>query len=302
MCVKPLKGYRSATVNESGKRGIVFSARDGYVDLQVEVPCGRCIECRQERTRQWAMRCVHEASMHQDNVFVTLTFSEDHLPQDRSLDVRDLQLFFKRLRKRFPDRKIRYFACGEYGETTRRPHYHALIFNLDFPDKRRISGVGANTLYSSTILEEVWGLGLCSIGQVTFDSAAYVAGYCIKKVSGDIADEHYTLYDGYTGEAWKIKPEFAVMSRRPGIGKTWFDQYKEDIYSKDFVTLRGVQMGAPRTYDKWFEQLSPERLRSLKDQRVKKAGKRIYENSYDGQVAREKVKYARLNLTTRKLK
>lgn len=297
MCVKPLQGYRSSRVGESGKRGIVFSAKDGFVDLPVEVPCGRCIECRLERSRQWAMRCVHEASLHEDNCFVTLTYDEEHLPSDRSLNNRHLQLFFKRLRK--TGRKFRYYACGEYGETTRRPHYHAILFGIDFADKRRISGVGSNTLYASSFLESVWQQGLCSVGSVTFDSAAYVARYCVKKVLGEAAEEYYRLFDGLTGETWQIKPEYSVMSRRPGIGAEWLKLYKDDLYNKDFVTMRGVPMGAPRAYDKLFEKISPERLRSLKDQRVKKGKRERHNHTYERNVAREKVVTAKSLLSKR---
>lgn len=300
-CYKPLKAYRASKVNDSGKRGIVFSPRDGHIDMPIDVPCGRCLGCRLEKSRQWAMRCVNEASLYEKNSFVTLTYDDAHLPRDRSLDVRTLQLFFKRLRKQFPQ-QIRFFACGEYGEKTRRPHYHAILFNCDFADKRRISGSASNTLYSSTLLESIWQNGLCSVGTVTFESAAYVARYTLKKVVGDQAEEHYWWFDSQTGEWFPLKPEFAVMSRggrarkgRPGgIGAEWLERFSSDIYSKDSVHMRGVSMSPPRYYDNVFAQMSPERMQYLKDQRIKSGKRNKGENTYERLTAKEKVCHARI--------
>jgi len=306
-CYRPLKAYRANHVNESGKRGIVFKAKDGFVDMPIDLPCGRCIGCRLERSRQWAMRCVHEASMYEENSFVTLTYNNESLPKDRSLDVRHLQLFFKRLRKSEPEKKIRFFACGEYGEKTRRPHYHAIIFNHSFPDKRHLSGSGPDALYYSPTLDKVWGNGHTSVGSVTFESAAYVARYIVKKVLGDAAEEHYWWFDRETAEWFSLKPEFAVMSRggrgrgSGGIGKTWLDDFKDDLYIKDYVHMRGVPMNAPRYYDKLLERMDPARLRYLKDQRVKSAKRNKDDNTYERLVAKEKVKFAQLTQLKREL-
>ena len=149
-CYHPMQGYRSAEVTKNGKRKIVFSPQKGYIDLPVKVACGQCIGCRLERSRQWAIRCVNEASLYRGNCFITLTYSDEYLPQNKSLDKRDFQLFMKRLRKEFSSERIRYFHCGEYGcsckvcglsaklcrrvgcgsfvEGLGRPHYHALFF------------------------------------------------------------------------------------------------------------------------------------------------------------------------------
>jgi len=301
-CYRPLKAYRASTLNESGKRGIVFNAREGFIDMPIDLPCGRCIGCRLERSRQWAMRCVHEASRHDNNCFVTLTYDENHIPRDRSLDLRHLQLFFKRLRKQLPDQRIRFFACGEYGDKTRRPHYHAILFNCRFDDQRHLSGTGPNTLYYSSVLEKIWGKGLASIGQVTFESAAYVARYTLKKVVGDNAEEHYWWFDRQTGEWFTLKPEFAVMSRggrdykgRPGgIGADWLQDFKQDLYGKDYVHMRGVKMRPPRYYDNVLDKMDPDRLRYLKDQRVKAGKRNKDDNTYERLVAKEKVTHARL--------
>ena len=149
-CYHPLTGYRSIEVTANGKRKLVFDPNKGYVDLPVTIPCGQCIGCRLERSRQWAMRCYHEASLYDLNCFVTLTFNDTHIASDGSLDHRDYQLFMKRLRKKFPKNKIRNYHCGEYGEQCRtcgqqrkycqckkyipspgRAHHHACLFNFD---------------------------------------------------------------------------------------------------------------------------------------------------------------------------
>ena len=224
VCFQPLKGWKSKTINEkSGKRSVVFSRNLGLVDLPVELPCGQCSGCRLERSRQWAMRCVHEAQLHEDNIFITLTYDNEHLPYGGSLYYRDFQLFMKRLLvhadrhlKRHPG--IRFYMCGEYGENFGRPHYHAVMFNYDLPDKKLFKMERGNPLYTSEILSELWGKGLTSVGGVTFQSAAYVARYIMKKVTGDAAEDHYTRIDPETGEVFERVPEFTNMSRRPGIG------------------------------------------------------------------------------------
>ena len=133
-CYKPLKAYYSKDVNESGKRSLVFTSEKALLPVELMVPCGRCIGCRLDRSLQWAMRCVHEASMHEDNCFITLTFDDDHLG-DGSLKVSDFQNFMKRLRQAIAPKKVRFFHCGEYGAKLSRPHHHACLFGFDFPDK-----------------------------------------------------------------------------------------------------------------------------------------------------------------------
>ena len=135
-CYSPLIAWRAKHINPSGKTSLVFNQRDAaQPDDPVQLPCGQCIGCRLEKSRQWAMRIAHESSLYDQNCFLTLTFSDEHLPQNLSVSKRDLQLFMKRLRKHFAPRKIRFFQCGEYGELNMRPHYHSILFNVDFPDK-----------------------------------------------------------------------------------------------------------------------------------------------------------------------
>lgn len=129
----------------------------------------------------WAVRIVHEAQMWPQNSFITLTYRPEDLPQGGSLNVEHYQLFMKKLRARNTGHKIRFFHCGEYGEKLSRPHYHAILFNYDFPDKKVFSEKNGNTIYTSELLEDIWGKGFCTIGDVTFQSAAYVARYVMKK-------------------------------------------------------------------------------------------------------------------------
>lgn len=282
-CYHPLTGWRSRYLNESGKRSIVFDRTKGYEDMEVQIPCGQCIGCRLDYSRQWAVRCVHEAQLHAASSFITLTFNEESLPEDRSISVRTLQLFFKRLRKAIYPIKIRYFACGEYGDITQRPHYHACIFGFDFPDKRPV-GVNkqGDTLYSSPMLEKVWSYGFNWIGNVTFESCAYVARYMLKKQKGmDNNDIRETL-DPETGEIYFQENTFAVMSRggaMGGIGSKWFELYGESDTAKDFVTLRGRKMGLPKFYDMLLEKKNPNELEKRKGKRRYKAKKRADDNT-----------------------
>jgi len=248
-CYHPLKGYRSKTVNPSGKRSIVFNAREGYQDLPIDVPCGQCIGCRLERSRQWAIRCVHEASLSETNCFLTLTYSEDNLPKDGSLKLEDFQNFMKALRNQYSGQSIRYFHCGEYGETTGRPHYHAVIFNFDFPDKKpwRETKQGHQIWRSETLESKLWTKGLSEIGSLTFESAAYVARYILKKRTGPTAEEYY---DGK-------KPEYTTMSRRPGIGKGWFEKFYRETFPLDKIVLRGKELKPPKFYLGQFEIINP---------------------------------------------
>lgn len=276
---------------------------------RMKVPCGQCVGCRLERSRQWAIRCMHEAQMHTDNCFITLTFSPEALAargNQWSLDVRDFQLFMKRLRKRFGS-GIRFYHCGEYGSKNKRPHYHACIFGFDFPDKRlwKITPTG-HRLYVSDILNSLWSdpdtgisYGFSTIGDVTFESAAYVARYIMKKINGDAAKDHYEWVDDVTGEVFPLKPEYTTMSRRPGIGKTWLDKFEDDVYPHDFVVVNGTKMRPPKYYDRQFEAARPFEFEEIKAIRLENADKHIDNNTPARLNVREAVQKAKLNLLPR---
>ena len=250
-CYHPLQAYRSRQVGEP----LRFSRRDGYEDRPVSVPCGRCVGCRLERSRQWAVRCMHEAQLYDDNCFLTLTYDEANLPSSQSVEIRDFQLFMKKLRRHFEPRRIRFLHCGEYGDENLRPHYHAIVFNLDFDDKTLFFVNNGKRIYVSETLTKIWSNGHASIGDVTFESAAYVARYCMKKLTGDVAAEHYRLSEPVILEdvCWFARaPEYATMSQ--SVGRDWFLKFGADVYPKGFVTLRGRKMAPPKAYRRFLEE------------------------------------------------
>ncbi len=285
-CYRPLRAY--GLRNAEGKMDISFKPKIGYEPIWL--PCGQCIGCRLERSRQWAMRCMHEAQMYDRNCFVTLTYDDEHLPPNGSLNKRDFQLFMKRLRKRYGS-GIRYYQCGEYGELLGRPHHHAILFNFDFPDKELWSVRYGVRLYRSASLEQLWPYGYSTIGDVTFESAAYVARYCTKKITGKLAHEHYK---------GKL-PEYATMSRRPGIGRTWLEKYKDDVYNYDYVVVRnGLKLRPPRYYDRIYDEIDPERMMAIKEKRGEAAKENIKEKHWQRLETKEELAERRLKDIPRK--
>ena len=227
--------------------------------------------------------------MHPQNCFITLTYRDyevctkeqkrkrQHLPFDLSLNKAHFQKFMKRLRKRFPDRCIRYYHCGEYGENYDRPHYHACLFNVDFADKELFKDDNGYLLFTSKLLEEIWSYGFVTIAELTFDSAAYTAGYVTKKISGDKAHEHYSRVDVRTGEIYQIEPEYATMSRNPGIGSMFYDKFKSDMFPRDLVPVpgKGVFNRAPRYYLDKLEKENPiaaEEIKRIREKFVEEHG------------------------------
>lgn len=266
-CYNPIKAYRSKALSANGKRPLVFLEKLSNGETQ-EIPCGQCMGCRLERSRQWAVRISHEASLYKQNCFITLTYAPEHLPSDGSLDVRHYQLFMKKLRFKYGN-KIRFFHCGEYGEQLGRPHYHACLLNFDFPDKKllRVTPRGDH-VFSSASLDQLWGLGRTEIGTVTFESAAYVARYVTKKVTGKLAENHYSRVDQETGEIILLKPEYTTMSRRPGIGAPWLERFSSDVYNHDqLVSRNGVKTPPPRFYDNRYELIDPEHMAQVRMKR-----------------------------------
>jgi hypothetical protein len=269
-CFSPLVGYYSSQVGKSGKRGITFVRSASFSGVPIKLPCGQCVGCRLERSRQWAMRCMHEKRLHEHNAFVTLTYDNEHLPLGGTLVKRDLQLFMKRLRKeRGPG--VRFYACGEYGDVNFRPHYHVLLFNCRFPDRLRYSqNRRGEVYYTSQELRSIWFQGHNVIGDVSFDSAAYVARYIMKKALGKVPADHYDVQGAY-GEVFRRIPEFTVMSRKPGIGSGWFDKFGAETYALDSCIINGHEVRPPRFYDTRQEGIDPDGMAVLKSVRRKKA-------------------------------
>lgn len=295
-CYHPLTAYYSRVVGKSGKRGITFQRSLSHSGVSLRVPCGRCIGCKLEKSRQWAMRILHEKRLHKDNCFVTLTYDDKHLPPFGTLVKRDLQLFMKRLRNECGS-GIRFYGCGEYGDINKRPHYHIVIFNYSPQDKRFYKHAKrGEPLFNSASLSALWGMGFVVIGDVTFDSAAYVARYVMKKLNN--AHLHkYDVVDG-NGEIFRRLPEFALMSRRPGIGLGWYKKYGTETYAHDSVIVNGRPVRPPRYYDGKYELDNPSGLQRLKKIRKRKAALQFKENLIDRRRVRERV--VELNLKTLK--
>ena len=256
-CTSPLKAWR----NHFGTIVFHCSLREERTFQELSLPCGQCIGCRLNQSREWAVRCEHESRMHDFNSWITLTYDDEHLPWTEygypTLDRRDTQLFLKRLRKAIKPMKIRVFGCGEYGEKFNRPHYHMVIFGYDFPDKTLFRR-GKFDLFISELLQKCWPHGHSLVAGFSFESAAYTARYCAKKINGRHADEHY--HDRV--------PEFPIASNRPGIGASFFERYSTDIIFEDKVVSRGGYASKPpRYYDKLLERMDPELLERNKCRR-----------------------------------
>lgn len=229
-CFYPRDAWRSKNVNENGKRPIVFRRSEGFEDMALQIPCGKCDGCKADKALSWSIRCAQEASLFDRNCFITLTYDDAHVPADGKLVKKHLQDFFKRLRHMA---NIRYYACGEYGDKTKRPHYHACIFGQDF---RAASNIEINSeLYSDNALCDAWGHGSVVCADFTMAAACYVAGYVAKKIGSEDDDS------------------FQIMSRRPGLGKEWLNRYWEDLLRLGYVVIEGRKYPVPHRYLQWME-------------------------------------------------
>ncbi len=274
-CYSPLRGY-------CAKDGRWVSKKpDDTAPKKMNVKCGQCMGCRYDRAKHWAARIQHEAQQWPSNLFLTLTYRDKeqcdqdqldkgkHLPDFPSLNQKHLQDFIKRLRQHFDDTRLRYYACGEYGDQNARPHYHLCAFNLSFSDEQLYSQNQGYPLYTSETLEKLWGYGFATFGELTYESAAYTARYILKKMTGPRADDHYLRFDKYGVCKW-LKPEFTTMSRHPGIGKDWIDNYQDDVYPSDELPIPGVGTvkGVPRFYDDALQRADPILYESVKRKRA----------------------------------
>ena len=202
--------------------------------------------------------------MHTANSFITLTYNDRHLPKDLSLNVKDWQDFAKRLRKKIGP--FRYFHAGEYGDDKNRPHYHAAIFGFDFPDKKYFKqGSRGDSLYSSELLSEVWQKGFVSVGSLTPASARYISKYVTKRKTGPEAEEEYSRVNVLTGEVFKVAPCYATMSRRPGLGRKFYEKYGAALRRNGRVPFGdGKYAAMPKYYDLLHAEVDPEGLKAVK--------------------------------------
>ncbi len=303
-CFHPLK---AAWIPDSGKKPIIYSKAQprpeplagGYEPL--DLPCGQCDGCRIDRSKTWAARIIHESQMHQENCFVTLTYDAKNLPTDGSLNKQHYQKFMKRLRKQYEPKKIRYFHCGEYGQKLERPHYHACLFGMDFADRKPHSSRNDIIVYQSDELEQIWGKGFCTVGELNYQTAAYTARYIMKKITGDKADEHYQKFDPLTGQIINLQPEYITMSlgrnRGEGIGGSFYEKYKTDFFPRDECPIpgKGVYKGVPEYYARLFAEEDPDAYGKIKQARKDYRDSKKDEYTSKRLEAQEKVKKAQLN-------
>ena len=327
-CYSPLKGWRD---EESG--ALVFRAEGA--SATAEVACGQCLGCRLDRSRMWAMRIVHESSLYEctnGNCFVTLTYRDEYeandeqldggfyIPDDWSLHKDHFQKFMKRLRKAFPDRKIKFFMCGEYGETCKhkvhvddceicvlgRPHYHACLFNFSPDDLEQYTQRLGEPRYTSPKVEEIWKYGFVDVGELNFDSAAYVARYILKKVNGVQAEEHYASVS-LDGELTFLVPEYCTMSRggrekgSHGIGYDWYKKFSSDVFPSDECPVPGIGniKKVPRYYEELFKIEDPLGFDEIKEIREKYRIEHSEEYTPARLKQKYKVKLAQVNLLVR---
>ena len=333
-CFRPLQAYYGPR-RDNGKNLIVFKPSLALNDNSgLRLSCGSCSGCRLKRACHWALRCSHEASLYENNCFITLTFSDKGfkrrakevekaneillkkgkpllpVPSRWTLDHRDFQLFMKRLRKKF-GANIRFFQAGEYGSKRSRPHYHAILFNHDFSDRRYFKTTKAGCkLYRSKALEKLWPYGYSSVGSCTFESAGYVARYAMKKMTGKKSAEHYTRVDLKTGQIFQVKPEYVTMSRRPGIGADWIAEFYKDIYPKDYITFhrkcvisgdpKVLKISPPRYYDSKYELIDPQGFKNVRMERENRAMEQVIE-SYERLRVKEICKDSKIQTLIRPL-
>lgn len=311
-CFRPVLAYQdeSGRVRFGGRAADVISrAQSTPRGRPMELPCGRCLGCRMERRRSWSVRCMHEASLYDANLFVTWTYADENMPSSKSLEYEDFQLMMKRLRKKMkgvsPGPKgnypIRFFCSGEYGSTYQRPHWHAILFNTYFPDMVPMH----NGKFLSETADKLWEYrGRIEIGTVTPRSAAYVAGYTLEKVYGN-ADFYEDVVNLATGEVTGRRPEFCTMSRRPGIGTWWYEKYQADLFGNsgdhDFAVVDGKKYKVPRFYwNKVLEDPSraelAERIKEARFLRAMEVDN--VENSDLRRAAREKAAAIQIEVLT----
>lgn len=283
-CFHPIKAWQYFKPSPSGKKDIVFhiNPAERFCYKEIELPCGQCIGCRLDYSKQWAARIMCEAQSYDQNWFVTLTYDDLYLPhksivhldtgeliEGNPLVPEHLTKFMKDLRRYFEyhynHTGIRFYAAGEYGDLSGRPHYHLCVFNLPLDGLLEpfFFNKMHQQIYKCPVIAQIWQRGLVSVGELTFQSAAYVARYVLKKRKGKDSAWYY--------ESKALVPEFTRMSRRPGIGRDYYEAHKEEIYKTDTLTLpkgRGsITLKPPKYYDGLYDLDSPEAMAAIKADR-----------------------------------
>lgn len=312
-CYSPAGGYVARSPSADGKRAVLFGGKvvaDGEANMsaewdaryqRVQFPCGSCTGCLLERSRQWAVRCTHEASLYDENCFVTLTYADEHLPANGGLWPEDWDVFIKALRQKVRPRRIRYFMCGEYGERFGRPHFHGLLFGWWPPDAEALGVRKGLPVWRSQMVEETWKRGRVEIGTVTFESAAYVARYVLKKrgTDGRSVGSGGTGVESGDDALPPRRGEYARMSRRPGIGYGWITEYAGEVVAADSVVVRGVECKPPRYYDVVCSRFAEEAVEANKAARGSDGDPR--RRLMEGRRAAGVIAEQRVNLYRREL-
>lgn len=313
MCTNLIRGWRSQDRNpETGKRATVYRLKQGYYDLKSTVPCGQCMECRLKNSREVAIRCTHEAEQHTRNTVVTLTYATENLPANGSIEPKHAEKFIADLREwaayHENHRGIKTWGCAEYGCNNpncqdpkcthgMRPHYHIILFNYDFKDKKQADGKPPG-YYTSDILTQIWDRGGTQLMDLTFESAAYVARYITKKLTGPRANEYLAPHieklrqQGCTMLPGDKLPEQTVCLTQKGLGKNWYKEWKEETYNNDKVYRstkdgRRIPMRPPKYYDRQYEidnNADYERIKKERKMKNKKRLKKIEKEIMNGNI------------------
>lgn len=290
-CFHPL----DAAQGPEGGKPVIFkkgqrpeTLAPGWEPMQLE--CGQCRGCRIDKSKEWAARCVHEAQMHQENSFITLTYDDEHLPYGGTLVKEHFQLFMKKLRRKYGQTEIRYYHCGEYGDTLGRPHYHACLFGIDFPDRLHHSMDNNIVTYTSDTLTKIWGKGFTTCGELNYETAAYTARYIMKKMTGKKAEQHYERIVPDTGEIIQLQPEYTTMSlgneKGDGLGARFYKKYKSDFFPRDECPIpgKGVYKGVPKYYERLYKETDPDAYEEVKRRR------KLYRDSHADEYTPRRLK------------
>lgn len=267
-CERPRNVHRPAT---SGPLSFTGPKRDGKAYIAMQLPCGNCLLCREEQARQQAVRIYHESLLYEESAFLTLTYNDQKLPPHGGLQYEDLYKFWKRVKQQLLRKhqiKLRYYAVGEYGDKTLRPHYHACIFGHAFTADRILLRRLPTLLWTSPALELAWGLGNVSVGSLNFRTARYTASYVTKKLR---SKQQYVRTDPTTGELLPLEQPRAFMSRN--LGKQWWLENYDYVTAHDHVIIDGRRQKPPRAYDKWLQQRNEIPHQMLKEERKERSDK-----------------------------
>lgn len=258
-------------LTENGESTTLFEFADKDF---IEVPCGHCLGCRQDQSKEWAARLVMEMQYHDSAYFLTLTYNDDNVPiaVDEfgvvngllTLNKKHVQQFMKDLRKKFNTDRIRFYAAGEYGETTARPHYHLILFGIHLPDASLVPCGRSETgqrYYTCPLIENIWKKGFVSIEPANYFTCKYVASYVTKKI-GIKSNEFY--------EKNNMVPPFSLSSRKPGIGYQFYLDHPDMFeYNSICVALRdgSLKCGFPRYFKKKFQEENPDAFAEMSRKR-----------------------------------